>query len=158
MLTKTLATNQPRFYSWLRYLENVFTEALPSSVLFQLVVPEAYFNNTLSSSGLFRHNIFILHAINVIIISGVSMCIWLKKQKQDKNKITQKLISYNRVKWNRKRFRWSLKENGSFVKVMPYICTTKMLSKNEAREFTITNLTNPYARSLCEKNFSFFLP
>jgi hypothetical protein len=37
-LLKTLAPKQPRFYIWVRYLENVFTEALPSNVLFQLVV------------------------------------------------------------------------------------------------------------------------
>jgi hypothetical protein len=30
IVMKTLATKQPRLYCWLRYLENVFTETLPS--------------------------------------------------------------------------------------------------------------------------------
>jgi hypothetical protein len=42
LLTKLLATTQPRFYCWLSYLENVFTEALPSNVLSHLV-PETRF-------------------------------------------------------------------------------------------------------------------
>jgi hypothetical protein len=35
----------------------MFTEALPSNVLFQLVVPETCFDNLLSSNGLFLRDI-----------------------------------------------------------------------------------------------------
>jgi hypothetical protein len=38
------------YYCWLRYLENVFKEALPSKC----------FNNPLSSNGLFRHNMYLI--------------------------------------------------------------------------------------------------
>jgi hypothetical protein len=41
---------------WLRYLENVFNEALPSNVLLQFVVPKTRFNYPLSSNRLLRHN------------------------------------------------------------------------------------------------------
>jgi hypothetical protein len=56
VLTETSTTKQPRFYYWLHYFVDVFTEALPNNVLLQLV-PETCFDNPLSSNVLFRHNI-----------------------------------------------------------------------------------------------------
>jgi hypothetical protein len=64
MLTETSAAKQPRFYSWMRYLETVFNKA--SNILFQLVVPKMCFNNSLSSNGLLCHNI-LLSFINTSI-------------------------------------------------------------------------------------------
>jgi hypothetical protein len=49
-----LATKQARFYFSLRHLENVFAEALPSNILFQ-IVGTMCFKSPLSSNGLFRH-------------------------------------------------------------------------------------------------------